>query len=261
MTTFSPQEFAGARALITGGTRGIGEATARRLADAGAEVVVAARTEPRHPLGTRIRFVAADIATADGVGTLAERALELLGGIDILVSNAGGQTLRPGGVLVFSDEDWQRDLAINLLSAVRLDRALVPAMVAQRSGAIVHVSSNAARIPRPVSLPYTASKAALIAYSKGLATEVGSHGVRVNAVLPGIIATDGFTQRIAMMAEQSGRAPVDVEAEMIAGANVPLARAGTAEEAAELIAFLVSSRASYLSGSQFTVDGGVLPTL
>ena len=165
----------GARVLVTGGTRGIGAATVRRRPRAGAEVVAAARTAPNSvgpgPAGTGpVRLVAADVATADGVAALAEQALDLLGGIDILVSNAGGQTHRPGGVLHFSDEDWQRDLDTNLLSAVRLDRVLLPAMIAQGSGgSIVHVGSNAARMPRPASLPYTAAKAALTAYSKGLA--------------------------------------------------------------------------------------------
>ena len=122
--------------------------------------------------------MAADIASADGVAALARQALGLLGGVDVVVSNAGGQTHRPGGVLTFSDEDWQHDLNLNLLSAVRLDRALVPAMIAQgHGGSIVHVGSNAGRLPRPASLPYTAAKAALTAYSKGLANEVGRNEI------------------------------------------------------------------------------------
>src|SRR5450756_1070081 len=138
--------LSGARVLVTGGTRGIGAATVRRLAAAGARVVAAARTVPERavpdwpvpeqtaaewPDDGSCRFVAADVATADGVAALAAQALDLLGGIDILVSNAGSQTHRPEGILGFSDEDWQHDLDINLLSAVRLDRALLPAMIAQ----------------------------------------------------------------------------------------------------------------------------------
>src|SRR5450755_1663629 len=164
--------LSGARVLVTGGTRGIGAATVRRLAAAGAKVVAAARTLPTQTVAApgvadwtddgSCRFVAADVATAGGVAALAAQTLDLLGGIDILVSNAGSQTHRADGVLGFSDEDWQRDLDINLLSAVRLDRALLPTMIAQGSGgAIIHVGSNAARMPRPASLPYTAAKAAL----------------------------------------------------------------------------------------------------
>jgi NAD(P)-dependent dehydrogenase (short-subunit alcohol dehydrogenase family) len=196
------------------------------------------------------------------VATLARQALDLLGGVDVLVSNAGGQTHRPEGVLSFTDEDWQHDLDLNLLSAVRLDRALLPAMIAQgRGGAIVHVGSNAARLPRPASLPYTAAKAALTAYSKGLAKEVGRHGIRVNVVLPGLIRTESLDSRMAALAGQAGTDPETVLDRTVAAMDIPLDRAGTAGEVAELIAFLVSPAAGYLTGSQFTVDGGVLPTL
>jgi NAD(P)-dependent dehydrogenase (short-subunit alcohol dehydrogenase family) len=194
------------------------------------------------------------------VATLAERTLELLGGIDLLVSNAGGQTHRPQGALGFTDEDWQHDLAINLLSAVRLDRALLPAMIAQRSGAIVHVSSNAARMARPASLPYSAAKAALTAYSKGLSRDVGRHGIRVNTVLPGLIHTDALNARLTAVATDAGVEPQAVLDQTITGLDIPLGRAGTPEEVAALIVFLASPDAAYLTGSQFTVDGGALPT-
>lgn len=288
--------LSGARVLVTGGTRGIGAATVRRLAAAGTEVVAAARTVPdpgwtvpdparpmpdpagaglasAGPVGAglggvgpvsagRVRFVAADVATADGVAALAEQALDLLGGIDILVSNAGGQTHRPEGVLHFTDEDWQRDLDTNLLSAVRLDRALLPAMIAQGSGgSIVHVGSNAARMPRPASLPYTAAKAALTVYSKGLAREAGPHGIRVNVVQPGLIRTEALDTRMASVARQAGSTAQSVLESTVAALGIPLGRAGTADDVARLIAFLVSPAAAYLTGSQFTVDGGALPTV
>jgi NAD(P)-dependent dehydrogenase (short-subunit alcohol dehydrogenase family) len=280
--------LSGARVLVTGGTRGIGAATVRRLAAAGARVVAAARTvpeptvpeptvpEPTAPEPTApeptvpawpddgsCRFVAADVGTADGVAALAAQALDLLGGIDIVVSNAGSQTHRPEGILGFSDEDWQRDLDINLLSAVRLDRALLPTMIAQgRGGAIIHVGSNAARMPRPASLPYTAAKAALSAYSKGLARQAGPHGIRVNVVLPGLIRTEALDTRMTALADQTGATAETVLENTIAALAIPLERAGTADDVAQLITFLASpAAAAYLTGSQFTVDGGALPTL
>jgi len=259
--------LSGARVLVTGGTRGIGAATVRRLAAAGARVVAAARTVPMEPQPAwpddgSCLFVAADVATADGVTALAARALDLLGGIDIVVSNAGSQTHRPEGILGFSDEDWQRDLDTNLLSAVRLDRALLPAMIAQGGGgSIVHVGSNAARMPRPASLPYTAAKAALTAYSKGLAIQAGPHGIRVNIVLPGLIRTEALDARMSSAAGQADSTPEAMLEGTIAALGIPLERAGTADDVARLITFLVSPDAAYLTGSQFTVDGGVLPTL
>lgn len=252
--TPAARDLTGRRALVTGGTRGIGAATARRLADAGAEVVVAARTVP---VGGGPRVVAADLSTADGVHTLARRTLELLGGLDILVSNAGSQTHRPQGVLAFSDEDWQRDLDINLLAAVRLDRMLLTALAETGEGAIVHVGSGASRVARPASLPYSAAKAALVAYSKGLSREAGPLGVRVNLVSPGLIRTEVAEERAAA----AGRDADELVGEIVTAMDVPLRRAGTVEEAAELIAFLVSPAAGYISGTQVTIDGGAMPTV
>lgn len=261
MNALSKPDLRGKRALVTGGTRGIGVATARRLARAGASVVVAARTTPASPQADGITVVEADIATAEGTATLAQRTLALLGGIDLLVSNAGGQTHRPEGALGFTDEDWQHDLAINLLSAVRLDRALLPAMIAQGSGVIVHVGSGAARWPRPASLPYSAAKAALTAYSKGLARDVGRYGIRVNIVLPGLIHTDALDDRLQETATATGADPEALLNQAIAGLDIPLSRPGTPEEVAALIVFLASPEAAYLTGSQFTVDGGAFPTV
>lgn len=258
VTDLPPYPLSGKRALVTGGTQGIGAATARLLAMAGARVVISARTPPA-VVDSELTFVAADLMTAAGATALAERTLDVLGGLDILVSNAGGQTFRPEGVLAFTDADWEADLAINLMAAVRLDRALVPAMTEAGAGAIVHVSSGAARMPRPASLPYTASKAALIAYSKGLAVEVGRHGVRVNCVLPGFVPSEDHRERLGARAEAAGM-PVDQFLQQIVS-GIPLGRAGTPEEAAQLIAYLVSPAAGFVSGAQILLDGGAFPAL
>jgi NAD(P)-dependent dehydrogenase (short-subunit alcohol dehydrogenase family) len=215
--------------------------------------MVSARTAPgSHPFPV----IEADLSDPRDVEHLAEQALERLGGIDVLVSNVGGQ-IRRARALDFSDQDWENELAINLLAAVRLDRILVPAMIEQGSGAVVHVSSNAAHMARPESLAYSASKAALNVYSKGLASEVGPHGVRVNIVSPGLISTS----RIAEVAAERGT-DADILTEQIAASlQIPLRRAGTVEEAPQLILFLASPIASYVTGAQFAVDGGAFPTV
>jgi NAD(P)-dependent dehydrogenase (short-subunit alcohol dehydrogenase family) len=249
----------GARAVVTGGTRGIGAATVRRLVAAGAHVVAVARNRTAVPTG--VHLVTADLATPDGIGAAAAAALDHLGGIDVLVDNAGRNTQVPDGVLAASDDDWQANLDANLLSVVRLDRALVPHMTAQGHGAVVHVSSNAARYPQPNGAPYAAAKAALNAYSKSLALACGPHGVRVTAVMPGVIETDAVEASLRQAAERTGRDLDTIRTEFHQRLAAPLGRPGQPEEAAELIAFLASPRASYLTGVAISIDGGILPTL
>jgi NAD(P)-dependent dehydrogenase (short-subunit alcohol dehydrogenase family) len=145
------------------------------------------------------------------------------------------------------------------MAAVRLDRALVPAMIDAGAGAIVHVSSGAARLPRPASLPYTAAKAALSAYSKGLAVEVGRHGVRVNCVLPGFIPSADHGKRLDARAAAAGMPTEQFLQQVIS--TIPLGRAGTPEEAAQLIVYLVSPAASFVSGAQILLDGAAFPAL
>jgi NAD(P)-dependent dehydrogenase (short-subunit alcohol dehydrogenase family) len=255
-----PPGLTGVRTLVTGGTRGIGAATALLFARAGAEVVVAARTAPKAGTIDPCRYLQADVATAAGAAELAAHTLELLGGIDVLVSNVGGQVFRPDGALAFTDEDWQHDLDTNLLSAVRVDRALLPRMIEQGAGTIVHVGSNAAKLARPTSLPYSAAKAALTAYSKGLAKEVGPAGIRVNIVLPGLIRTEALDERMRSIAAAQSARTEDVLERTVDSMQIPLRRVGEARDVAALIAFLASPAAAYLTGSQYTVDGGLLPT-
>ena len=240
-----PAGLAGKRVLVTGGTRGIGAAAARRFAQSGADVVVAARPP---------------VATPGGAAELAERTLEILGGIDVVVDNAGDTFSVLGGVLV-GDEEWLRGLEANLLSAVRLDRALLPTMIEQRSGAIIHVTSMLARSPEPASPVYSAAKAALTSYSKALAKGVGRHGIRVNAVVPGLIDTPLMAGIMEELADQMGTDPQAVRRQTLDRYDAPLARMGQPDEVAELIVFLASERAGYLTGGQYVVDGGLIPTL
>ena len=251
----------GQRALVTGGTRGMGRAIATRLAEAGAAVLTTARTVPAEPApGTA--FVAADVSTPEGAETIAGAARDRLGGVDVLVHNAGASFARPGGALALTDEDWLLALNTNLMSAVRLDRLLLPGMIERASGVILHTSSVQWRRPSVSSPAYGAAKAALTSYSKELATEFGPHGIRVNTIVPGYIETSGARARIERIAQDQG---VDVgvaRQTLIDGiGGIPLGRPGDPAEVANLVCFLASPLASYITGAQLYTDGGNLPVI
>jgi NAD(P)-dependent dehydrogenase (short-subunit alcohol dehydrogenase family) len=195
-------ELSGRTALITGGTRGIGKGIADRLRAGGARVLVAARSMPADASADQV--VVADVATADGVAALAAEALERLGAIDIAVHNVGGSGQHDGGAATLTDEDWQSALETNLLAAVRLDRAVIPAMVERGAGAIVHITSIQRRAPLPTSIPYAAAKAALTNYSKALSNELAPKGIRVNAVCPGYIETESAYQMAVQISQLNG---------------------------------------------------------
>ncbi|MEU9153404.1 SDR family oxidoreductase [Streptomyces sp. NPDC048417] len=246
------RELAGKRALVTGGSRGIGAAVVRRFLDAGAEVLTTARSATGTvPKGAA--FVAADVRTRAGAQALAEAAQEVLGTVDVLVHNVGGA--RPyEGSSVIPDEEWQDALDLNFLASVRLDSLLVPGMRERRSGVIVHVSSAAVLTPVAPFLHYTAAKAALENYSRGLATEQAPFGIRVNTVTPGRVATPGgeeTRERWARLDLAPGRTN--------AGDTVPLGRDGRPDDIAHAVLFLASERASWLTGSNLIVDGGEFP--
>src|SRR6266404_2882479 len=159
-------EFKGKRVLVTGGTKGVGEAILRRFALSGASVATTARSEAAHSQAS-VLFIKGDLGTARGAQNVVDRIQQEWGGLDVLVNNVGGTETKAGGFEVLTDEDWQRILDVNLLAAVRLDRAFIPGMIERKSGVVIHISSVAHRLPFPNStLAYAAAKAALTTYSK-----------------------------------------------------------------------------------------------
>jgi NAD(P)-dependent dehydrogenase (short-subunit alcohol dehydrogenase family) len=258
----SGEEFKAKRVLVTGGTKGVGEAIVRRFQLSGALVATTARSPLPHGQTVNL-FVQADLATASGVYSVADRIRQEWGGLDVLVNNVGGTETKPGGFEVLSDEDWQKILELNLLAAVRLDRAFIPGMIGRRSGVVLHISSIAHRLPFSNStLAYAAAKGALSTYSKGLARGVAKDGVRVTMISPGFIETAGAHGMIVDISKGAG---VSEEAarqkimDMLGG--IPVGRPGTPEEVAELVCFLASDRAGFVIGADYILDGGTMPTL
>jgi len=248
----------GKRVLVTGGTRGIGRAIADRFAREGAIVVAAARKASGN-LPEGVELVIADVTTVHGVETLAAAALKILDGVDILVNNAGAALPYMGGILSVPDEAWLDTLNLNYLAAVRLDRAIVPTMVAQGSGVIIEIASNAALRPVGVLPHYSAAKAALLNYAKALATELAPKGIRVNSVLPGMTMTSAVDAVIASIAEATASDKEAATDLLVKGERIPMARPAQPEEIANVVAFLASDQSSYITGSSLVVDGGALP--
>jgi NAD(P)-dependent dehydrogenase (short-subunit alcohol dehydrogenase family) len=233
----------GKRALVTGGTKGAGEAIVAALRDAGARVLTTARSRPEKLLHAA-DFIVADVSTAEGCAVVAKAVRERLGGVDIVVHVVGGSSAPAGGFAVLDDSQWHKALDQNLFAAVRLDRALLPAMIEQGSGVIIHVTSIQSRLPLPeATLAYAAAKAALANYSKGLSKEVSPKGVRVVRVAPGWIETDAAVRLVTELAQKTG---TDYEGArkglMNSLGGIPIGRPAKPSEVADLVAFLASPR-------------------
>lgn len=256
-----PGEFAGKRVLISGGTKGLGRATVNRFLAGGARVITSARGEL--DLIDGVEFVQADLTTAEGGEALAKAALERLGGVDILAHVLGGSTTPGGGFLALTDDYWLSELNLNLLATVRLDRLLIPQMIARGAGAVVHVTSIQSVLPLPeATTAYAAAKAALRTYSKSISKELGPKGVRVNVVSPGWIMTEGTGVFLERIRAAKGGTLEDARQLVLDGlGGIAIGRGAEPFEVAEAIAFLASDRASSIHGSELIVDGGTVPTV
>ena len=243
-------------AIVTGGTQGIGKATALRLAKEGAGVVIAARSKERldsvareiTTAGGRAAAVQADVSRAQDCGRLVSEAVRAFGRLDILVNNAG--TSATGDFEAVSDETWQADLDLKLFAAIRLARLAIPHVKKQGGGRIINITNIGAKQPRARSTPTTVTRAAGLALTKALSKEYAPHNILVNTVCIGLVRAGQHERR----AERTG-VPVDkLYADM--AKDIPLGRVGHPEEVANVIAFLASAAASYVTGSSINLDGG-----
>lgn len=250
------------RVLVTGGTKGIGAAVVAKLREEGATVMFTARSLPEGTESPEL-FIPADISTREGIDKIVAGVTERVGTLDILINNVGASSAPNGGFRLVTDQLWQDAFNDNLFAAVRLDRAFLPAMLEQKSGVIIHIGSIQRTLPLYEStLAYAAAKAALVNYSKGLSNEVSPQGVRVLTVSPGFIETANTT---AFLERYAATDNIDIETArqgiIDALGGIPMNRPGLPNEVAELVAFLASSRASYINGTEYVIDGGTIPTV
>jgi NAD(P)-dependent dehydrogenase (short-subunit alcohol dehydrogenase family) len=255
--------LAGRTAIVTGGSKGIGLAVVRGLADNGAHVITGARTSSAEidQLAADGRVEAAEIDLSEP--SAASRLAAMAGDrVDILVNNVGGAPARTGGFLSISDEDWLATINLNLMAAVRTTRSVLPAMLAAGGGSIVTICSVNARLPDPAVLDYSVAKAGLASFCKALSKELGPAGIRVNTVSPGPVATDlwlgadGVAQTIS---HATGTAAADVASQ--AASQMVTGRFTRPSEVADVVLFFASDRAGNVTGSDFVIDGGLLTTL
>lgn len=240
-------DLSGRRALVTGASGGIGQAIARALHAQGAAVAlsgtrVAALEELKGALGERAHVVAADLSTQDGAEALVKASEAALGGLDVLVNNAG--VTRDGLLVRMKDEDWQQVIDVNLTAGFRLARAALRGMMKQRFGRIVGITSTVGATGNPGQANYAASKAGMVGFSKALAQEVAARGITVNCVAPGFIET---AMTGALNEEQRARA----------AERIPMGRFGAVDEIAAGVVYLASAEASYITGQTLHINGGL----
>ena len=253
-------------ALVTAASKGLGRATATQLATEGATVMISSRGEEQlaktaaeiaETTGARVEYCAADVADAEDLARLVEETQQRLGGVDVLVNNAGGPP--PGGFDALDDDAWHLAHELNLMSTVRLVRAVLPHMRAQKWGRIVTIASSSIKQPIENLLLSNTYRVAILGLAKSIAIEFAPDGILINTVGPGRIATDRVAGLDANRAALAGTSVEEVRAQ--AEKAIPLGRYGTAEEFAKVAAFLVSGANTYLTGQHLLVDGGMVKAI
>jgi NAD(P)-dependent dehydrogenase (short-subunit alcohol dehydrogenase family) len=255
----------GKRALVTGASRGIGLAVARRFVAEGVIVVGGSRASSSELDVLRkesgVVHFDVDLSGTEGPAQLVEAALSG-GPIDILINNAGAVAPRLGGFVSVTDEQWATTMSLTFMAAVRTTRAVLPHMIDRGSGSVVNNASVNATLPDPLVIDYSAAKAALANFSKALSKEVGPHGIRVNAVSAGPVSTELWLGQRGVAASVSavkGAGAVEVAHEAVK--DTATGRFTTPEEVADLIVFLASTRVANVTGANYLVDGGLTQSL
>ncbi|WP_417516942.1 SDR family NAD(P)-dependent oxidoreductase [Minwuia sp.] len=247
-------------AIVTGGSDGLGRATAHRLATEGAKVVICGRREDHlkqvaadleKDTGGTVVAVRADVSDAGDCENLVKATVEKFGGIDILVNNAGASAA--ASFETVSDEAWQADFNLKVMGAVRVTRAALPHIKKRGGGSIVNAAISGGKAPLAKSLPTTLSRAAGLNLTKSLANEYAADNIRVNAICIGLIKSAQWDRRATDK-------PVD-ELYTDMGPRIPLGRVGEAEDYGDLVAFLCSERATYITGTAINLDGGMCAVL
>ncbi|MEM9063511.1 MAG: glucose 1-dehydrogenase [Pseudomonadota bacterium] len=247
-------------ALITGGSDGLGRATAHRMALEGAKVAICARRQDHLEAAARdiaaetggeVLPITGDVTNRDDCEGMIAATVERFGGLDILINNAGASAAY--ALSDVTDEDWQSDFDLKVMAAVRLCRSAIPHMRARGGGSIVQASIGGGKAPKAKQLPTSLTRAAGLNLTQSLAQELAPDNIRVNAICIGLLKSAQWERR-------AGNAPVDELYEKMAD-NIPLGRVGEAEDYADAVAFLCSARATYITGTAINIDGGLCPVL